>query len=49
MPAVHHSTIKEALFAGAMVAGLVLLVIAAALAFSWRKSPSRKLENPTGA
>jgi hypothetical protein len=47
--AVHHSTSKEALFAAAMAAGLVLLVIAAALAFSWRKSPRRKLENPTGA
>jgi hypothetical protein len=47
--AVHHSTSKEALFAGAMAAGLVLLMIAAALAFSWRKSPRRKLENPTGA
>jgi len=46
--AVHHSTAKEVLFAGGMAAGLVLLVIAAALAFSWRKSPRRKLENPTG-
>lgn len=49
--AVHHSTSKEAGFAGAMVAGLVLLVIAAVLALRWRKRPGsgRKLENPTGA
>jgi hypothetical protein len=33
-----------------MLAGLVLLVIAAALAFGWRKSSGqgRKLENATG-
>jgi hypothetical protein len=48
--AVHHSTSQEAGFAGAMLAGLVLLVIAAALAFGWRKSSGqgRKLENATG-
>jgi hypothetical protein len=47
--AVHHSTSKEAGFAAAMVAGLLLLVIAGVLAFSWRKSARRKLGNPTGA
>jgi len=47
--AVHHSTTKEALFAGAMAAGLVLLAIAAALAFSWKRSSRRRLANPTGA
>ena len=49
--AVHHSTSQEAGFAGAMVAGLVLLLIAAVLALRWRKRPrsGRKLENPTGA
>ena len=35
--AVHHPTSKLAGFAGAMVAGLLLLVIAAVLALRWRK------------
>jgi subtilase family protein len=49
--AVHHSTSQEAGFAGAMVAGLVLLVVAAVLALRWRKSSGsrRKRANPTGA
>ncbi|HEY2130772.1 MAG TPA: S8 family serine peptidase [Streptosporangiaceae bacterium] len=49
--AVHHPTSKLAGFAGAMVAGLLLLVIAAVLALRWRKHPrsGRKLANPTGA
>jgi Subtilase family len=49
--AVHHSTSQEAGFAGAMVAGLVLLVIAAALALRWRsrRGRRRKLAGPTGA
>ena len=49
--AVHHSASKVAGLAGAMAAGLVLLIIAAVLAFSWRRKPGsgRKLENPTGA
>jgi hypothetical protein len=49
--AVHHSTSQEAGFAGAMVAGLLLLVVAAVLALRWRKSSGsgRKRANPTGA
>jgi hypothetical protein len=49
--AVHHSTSKVAGLAGAMAAGLVLLIIAAVLAFSWRnrRGTGRKAENPTGA
>ena len=37
--AVHHPASKVAGFAGAMVAGLVLLVIALVLALRWRKRP----------
>jgi Subtilase family len=49
--AVHHPASKLAGVAGAMVAGLVLLVIAALLALRWRsrRGPGRKLAGPTGA
>ncbi len=49
--AVHHSASQEAGFAGAMAAGLVLLVIAAVLALRWRsrRGQGRKLADPTGA
>jgi hypothetical protein len=38
--AVHHSTTKLALAGAAMVAGLLLLVIAAVLALRWRSHPA---------
>lgn len=49
--AVHHPTSKLAGFGGAMVAGLLLLLIAAVLALRWRgrRGSRRKLANPTGA
>lgn len=49
--AVHHPTSKVAGFGGAMVAGLLLIVIAAVLAFSRRRKPGsrRRVRNPTGA
>lgn len=49
--AVHHSTSKEAGFAGAMVAGLLLLVTATVLALRWRgrRGSGQQPEAPTGA
>jgi hypothetical protein len=49
--AVHHSTSKEAGFAGAMVAGLLLLVTATVLALRWRgrRGSGQQLAAPTGA